>query len=251
MHVQPIRTGKITGTTQTLEQILDATLAPMREGSILAITSKIVAICEGRVAPIEDNKEALIERESDLFLNRIPSVKYPVYLTVKNSTIIANAGIDESNGNGFHILWPRDAQTTANDIRAYLKKRFSLKDIGVIVTDSKTTPLRWGTSGVALAHSGFKALKSYIDKPDVFGRPLTMTMGNIAEGLAAAAVVAMGEGSEQTPLAVIDDLPFVEFQKRNPTKQELAAFRIRMKNDMYSQLLTAVSWKKGKRDAHG
>ena len=34
----------------------------------------------------------------------------------------------------------------------------------------------------------------------VTGRPFKMSQANVAAGLAAAAVVVMGEGSEQTPL---------------------------------------------------
>jgi F420-0:gamma-glutamyl ligase len=46
----------------------------------------------------------------------------------------------------------------ANEVRAYLGERFSCRQVGVVIIDSKTTPLRWGVTGVAIAHSGFLAL---------------------------------------------------------------------------------------------
>src|SRR5205823_3633039 len=111
-------------------------------------------------------------------------------------------------------------------------------------TDSKTTPLRWGVTGVALAHSGFEALNSYIGQPDLFGRPLHVTRVNVMDALAAAAVLVMGEGAEQTPLAWLDDLPFVRFQPRDPTPDEIAALAIGLDEDLYAPMLTAVPWQR-------
>jgi F420-0:gamma-glutamyl ligase len=69
---------------------------------------------------------------------------------------------------------------------------------------------------------------------------------NIANGLAAAAVTLMGEGSEQTPLAVLEDISFVEFQRRNPTEQEVINLKIEREDDLYWPLLQLAPWKKGK-----
>jgi F420-0:gamma-glutamyl ligase len=55
----------------------------------------------------------------------------------------------------------------------------------------------------------------------------------------------MGEGNEQTPLAVIEDVPFVKFQARNPLKKELESFHIDMEDDLYAPLLKGVKWRKG------
>lgn len=246
MNITAIKTDKISPNTVTLLYVLDKHLTAFRERSILAITSKIVSMCEGRFVKVGSaQKEELIKREAEYLL---PSTHptYHIDLTVKNNILIPNAGIDESNGNGYYILWPKDPQKTANRVREYLCRRFSLKHVGVIITDSKTTPLRWGTTGIALAHSGFAALNDYIGKPDIFGRNLQYTKANIMDGLAASAVVAMGEGSEQTPLAVIADVPFVRFQGRNPTDEELRGLAIGMKEDLYAPLLTSVKWEKKK-----
>jgi F420-0:gamma-glutamyl ligase len=57
----------------------------------------------------------------------------------------------------------------------------------------------------------------------------------------------MGEGSEQTPIALLEDLPFVGFQDRNPTKRELDGMRIKREDDLYWPLLSKVKWRKGGR----
>jgi len=246
MKVNSYHTKKVFP-NDNLFQILDESLPEkIKENSVVAVTSKIIALCEGRVAEdTSDNRDKLVEGEAQYFLPRF-SNKYDFTISIKNNTFVASAGIDRSNGNGKLVLWPKNPQESVNRIREYLVKKYSLQNIGVITTDSKTTPLRWGVTGTSIAHSGFEALKSYIDKPDVFGRLLQFEKTNIAESLAASAVLVMGEGAEQTPLAVIEDLPFILFQRRNPTKEELESLKIDLEDDVYYPLLTSGKWKKGK-----
>lgn len=228
-----------------METVFGKYLPKFKERSILAVTSKIVSICEGSVVKIGTvEKRKLIEREADYFIPPEES-KYHITLTIKNNLLIPTAGIDESNGNGYYILWPRNPQRSADAIWRYLKKRFRLKKVGVIITDSKTTPLRWGTTGAAIAYSGFAPLKNYIGTPDLFGKKLRVTKANILDGLASAAVAAMGEGREQTPLAVIEDVPFAAFQQRNPTQKELKGLKIDIGEDLYAPLLLRAPWRKG------
>jgi F420-0:gamma-glutamyl ligase len=155
------------------------------------------------------------------------------------------AGVDESNAAGYFILWPHDPQRVANEVRAYLCARFGVTRVGVIVTDSKTAPLHWGVTGVAIAHSGFLAVNDLVGHPDLFGRPLHFTKVDVADALAAAAVLVMGEADEGTPLALIEDVPFVRFEARDPTPEELEARWIDMEADLYAPLLQAVQWRKG------
>lgn len=245
MILIPIKTDPITVGNISIGKLLDRYVADLQEGSILVVTSKIVSICEGNVRKIGTvEKEELIHEQADLYLPRSSS-HYNYLLTIKNNILIPTAGIDESNGNGYYILWPKDPQKNANSIREHLVRKFGLKKFGVIITDSKTTPLRWGTTGVALAHSGFAALNDLIGAPDIFGVRMGATKVNVADGLAAAAVAVMGESNEQTPLAVISDIPFVKFQPRNPTKKELADLKIDIEDDLYAPLLTSVKWHKG------
>lgn len=244
MTVKPIKTKKIVSGNRFFD-ILDEFVPQIQEGSVLAITSKILAICQGRIAKIKDTEKIdLIKRESDYYIDPTDS-KYGIVITVKDNFMVATAGIDESNGNGYYVLWPSDLQDWANKIKKYLKEKYNLKNFGVIITDSKTTPLKKGTTGFCIAHSGFFALKNYIDKPDIFGKQMHVTEANHAEGLAAAAVLIMGEGDEQTPLAIINDLEFIAFNDNDPEKEELDHLNIALEEDLYYPILKNTSWIKG------
>lgn len=245
MNITPIKTEKITANSQTLLAILDDVLTDMPERSVLVITSKIISLCEGNVVAIGSiDKQKLIEQESELYIPPEKS-KYDISLTVTRNTLIPTAGIDESNGNGYYVLWPRNPEGTAREVRDYLAKRFNRQHIGVLISDSKTTPLHLGTTGVSLAYAGFSALNNYIDTPDLFGRKLKVTKANVADGLAAAAVLVMGEGKEQTPLALVTDVPFITFAADAPTKAELDELHIPLADDIYSPLMVNVPWKIG------
>jgi len=244
MKITVYKVPKITSRSHDLFELLDSVLPDLPEGCVVAIATKIVSLCEGRVVAAEGaDKDELIRQEARWYLPRAGA--YHVSFTITRGKLIPTAGIDESNSDGHYILWPEDLQQSANAIREYLVRKHGRKRIGVILTDSTTRPLQWGTTGIALAHSGFMPLKDYIGQPDVFGRPMQFQKSNIANGLAAAAVTMMGEGDEQTPIALVEDVPFVEFQERNPSKQELADLRIEREDDLYWPLLKLAKWRKG------
>src|SRR3989338_1223175 len=243
MNVVAIKTSVVEpGSGKTLVSFLDEHVPTMPEGSVLAVTSKIVSLFEGRVVKVGDReKYKLVQEEADAYIPADLN-PYGIALTIKNNLLIPNAGIDESNAHGHYVLWPENAQKSANEIRCYLRERFRLEKVGAIITDSTTSPLKRGTLGVAIAHSGFVALKNYIGQPDIFGRPLNVTQANLRDALAAAVVAVMGEGNEQTPLAVIEDVPFIEFQTYDPTAEELQELRIAMDEDLYAPLLKNAPW---------
>lgn len=249
MKVSAFKTDKITPESyKDITQVLDEFLPAVKENSILAVTSKIVSITEGQVVKVEGaDKDKLIEQESQYYLPKEENT-YNISLTIAKNTLIGAAGIDGSNGGDYLVLWPKDPFESANKIRQYLKNRFKVKNIGVIITDSKTTPLRWGVTAFALSYSGFKPLKDYIGKPDIFGKLMLITKMSIIDNLACSAAVVMGEGAEQTPLALIEDIPFIEFQDHNPTEEERKSLQISMEEDLYTPLLKNSPWKKGKKD---
>lgn len=242
MNIKPIKTHKIKP-KEDLFAILDKYIPPLQENSVVAIASKIVGICEGRIIKkeSEEQKDELVKQEAEYYL---PEKHFGVMMTINHNMLVANAGIDESNTENSFALWPKDPQKIVNKIREYLTKKHKIKNLGVILTDSKATPLRWGVTGYALSHSGFLALKNYIGTKDIYGREMHVEQLHIADSLATAASVVTGEGNEQQPLSVITDVPFVEFQERNPTQKELDDLKINLEDDIYSSLLTAVNWKK-------
>lgn len=249
MQITPVKTHKITDKDTNILDVIDTYINDMEENSILVVTSKIVSICEERIQKInheteEEDKEKLVKNESEMFLDKNEN-QYGFYLTITQNLLIPTAGIDESNGNGYYILWPEKPYETANNIRKHLVEKFGVQNIGVIITDSKTTPLRWGTTGVSIAHSGFAALNDYMGKPDLFDRTMRVTKANVVDGLAAAAVVAMGEGQEQTPLAVISEITNIEFTNRDVTDEEISSLKINIDDDVYAPILKRAPWQKG------
>jgi len=243
MEITAIKTDPIVS-TGSITDLLDRYIPGIHENDIVVITSKIVSICQGRVKRIanEEEKKELIRRESEWYIEDEATKRYNVILTITEGLLIPSAGIDESNGNGFCILWPTNPMKEASKIWEHLRTKHHINKLGVIITDSHTTPLRWGTSGVAIAWSGFEPLHNYIGSPDIFGRNLKMTKANILDGLAASAVLTMGEGNEQTPLAIIKNASMVKFTNHAPTKEEIADLHIKPEDDIYSPLLTSTPW---------
>jgi putative folate metabolism gamma-glutamate ligase len=247
MIIKPIKTDIIRAATISLVELLDKYLPIMDEDNILVITSKIVSICENRLISKDGiEKQDIVRQEATYYLPGELS-KYGYHFTITNNTLIACAGIDESNGDGNYILWPQNVQKTVNYIRNYLIKRFKLNHVGVIITDSTCTPLRRGTIGIALGHSGFRAINNYVGEPDLFDRPFEVSKSNVSGGLAASAVVVMGEGTECTPLVLISDIPFVKFQKRNPSVAELQELHIPKKDDLFAPFLEKTDWLDGEK----
>jgi F420-0:gamma-glutamyl ligase len=89
-------------------------------------------------------------------------------------------------------------------------------------------------TGVCLSYSGFRAVRNLVGSPDLFGRELRMTRMNLADGLAAAAVMMMGEGDESRPLAVIENAE-VEFSEDTQPEE----LRISPEEDLYAPLLSS------------
>lgn len=196
------------------------------EKMILAVTSKIFSLAENRLVPMDSiSKQDLIDKEAD---HNLGEVGYGCYLTIKEGLFIASAGIDESNSEGGdYILYPEDPFASCKELYLELKEAWKLKELGILMTDSHTTPLRRGVTGISLAHWGFRGLQSAIGKPDLFGREMKMTTINFADGLAAAATMVMGEAREARPLAILnaEGIEFVSETDRNelkmPTQDDL------------------------------
>ncbi|MFH0821097.1 MAG: coenzyme F420-0:L-glutamate ligase, partial [Candidatus Peregrinibacteria bacterium] len=155
------------------------------------------------------------------------------HLTIKNYTLIADAGIDRSNANGYYVLWPKNLKSLIKQLRDYLKRKYHLKKLAVIVVDSHLMPLRAGTIGISTGFYGLKPLIDYRGTPDVFGRKLKYTRANIIDSLAAISSLLMGEGKEQTPMLVIRGANFVKFTEKDTARQLL----IEPENDVYRPLL--------------
>ncbi len=232
MNIRTLRSPLVKA-HDSLYTLLDTCVPTLQEQEILVITSKIISLTEGQVVTKETvpSKQHLIQEQSDAYLPL-----HSFSLTIKNHLLIPAAGIDESNAENYYILYPQDVQKSSQKIWEYLRKRDQREEIGVLITDSRTSPLRCGVTGVSLAWCGFKSLHNYIGTPDCFGKPLAVTQTNVADSLAASAVFCMGEGNEQTPFAILSGAPKVQFTKSPPTSDELDAFYLSPSKDIYASL---------------
>jgi coenzyme F420-0:L-glutamate ligase len=226
MHIKAVRTP-VFQEKDNLINFINNQISSLEEGDIVAVTSKIVALSQGRIGKIKD-KEKLIRQNSKKI------IKTPwALLTLAGGEWCINAGVDESNAKNKIILLPKNPFKVAEEIQKNLKKRFSIKNLGIIITDTKSMPLRVGTTGKPIAYAGFKPLRSYVGKKDLFGRKSRFTQSNIADALAAIAVLVMGEGNEQTPIAVIKKAPVEFTNKKISQKTNLA---ISPQTDIYSKI---------------
>jgi len=203
-----------------LEAIDNAGLK-IEDGDILLVADKIVATSEGRVVNFNSIKPTrraktlaekhslepqfveLVLREAEEIYGGVPRA----LLTLKNNVLIANAGIDHKNApENSACLWSINPNETAKRVWKALSENTG-KKIGFILIDSHVNPMRVGTTGFALGIAGIKPIKDCRGLLDLYNRPLVITRMNIADDLAAAAHLVMGETSESTPLVIIRGAP--------------------------------------------
>lgn len=246
MKIDAIKTRLVHAGECSIEGLITESILSLGESSVVVVSSKVVALCQNRIVDkTSTTKSDLIKQEAD-FYTPDDFNRYDFNFTILNNTFIPSAGIDESNADGYFVLWPEDPQKVANDLRVFICQHFNVENVGVIITDSTCMPpMRTGTIGVMLAHSGFTAVKKLVGTKDLFNREFEVTTSAVGGGLAAAANVVMGEGTEQTPLAIITDIPFVAFQQVNPTKEELESVYISPEIDIYAPFIQSAPWQKG------
>jgi coenzyme F420-0:L-glutamate ligase / coenzyme F420-1:gamma-L-glutamate ligase len=190
------------------------------EGDIIVVAESAVATSEGRIVcldrviPSEDavllgerygidsRLAEVVIQESDEIVGGIPGH----LVCMKGGTLLPNAGVDASNAPpGCVVLLPKDPDRSARTIREEIEERTGTR-AGVIVADSRTHAMRSGCSGVAIGCSGIPSVIDVRGRPDLFGRPLEVTRQALADNIASAAEIVMGEADESTPAALIRGL---------------------------------------------
>lgn len=230
VFARPIKTSYFEAGKNLAAFVADS-IPKVSEGSVIAITSKIVSLSENRLVPLAGtDRKKLIQQEADQILGE---VSHNYTMTLKHGLLIPGAGIDSSNSKDQDfILYPKDPWASAAKLGQKLRAHYKVDQLGILLTDSHSVPLRRGVVGISLAHWGFRAVRDCIGKPDLFGRPLKFTKQNLADGLAGLAVLLMGEANESQPLVVIEGVD-LEFTCEDD-RQELL---VSPENDLYLQLL--------------
>jgi coenzyme F420-0:L-glutamate ligase / coenzyme F420-1:gamma-L-glutamate ligase len=203
----------------------------LEDGDILVLAQKIVSKAENRLVNLaairpspaalelaektgKDPRlaELLLQESSEILRVRIGSV----IVEHRLGFICANAGIDQSNvGNSdaeardhdWALLLPEDPDRSAAEVRAALETA-SGKRLGVMVIDSHGRAWRLGTVGVAIGLSGLPGLLDERGWSDLFGYTLKITVVGVADELAAAASLVMGQAAEGTPAVHVRGFPY-------------------------------------------
>ncbi|WP_321506151.1 coenzyme F420-0:L-glutamate ligase [uncultured Methanoregula sp.] len=187
------------------------------EEDILVLAETAVATAEGNVVDLSfvtpskraaelaeqyhmDPRTAeVVLRESDSVVGGIPGF----LLCMKNGTLLPNAGVDASNAPpGCVTPLPANPDKSASAIKDMIKD-LTGKNIGVIIADSRTHAMRLGCSGVAIGAAGITAVIDDRGRCDLFGRKLEVTKRAVADNIASAAELVMGEADECTPAAIV------------------------------------------------
>lgn len=192
----------------------DAGIA-LADGDVVVVAQKVVSKAEGRTVRLSEVAvtpeagalaatsgkspavAALILDEAQAVMRAVPNV-----IVVRNRLghVLANAGIDASNvaGDETVLLWPIDPDASARAIRARLGG-----DIAVIVSDSLGRAWRMGTMGTAIGCAGIRPVRDRCGETDLFGRVLQSTRIGVADEIAAAASLVIGEAAEAIPVAIV------------------------------------------------
>ncbi len=230
LKITPITTALLQQ-GEDLEKFILSSLTgfSIKEKSVLAVSSKLFSLAEKRVVQTTDKKQ-LIQQEADKDLGES---SYGHHLTIKAGLLLPSAGIDQSNSpTGGYLLFPKNPYLSLKKLWQALTQRWSLKKLGLLMTDSHTTPLRRGVIGAAVAHWGFKAVKDLRGEPDLYGRELKVTAINNVDALAGSAVWLMGEGRERRPLVLIENA-VLEWSSSSSSQE----IRIPIEEDLYKHLL--------------
>jgi coenzyme F420-0:L-glutamate ligase/coenzyme F420-1:gamma-L-glutamate ligase len=198
----------------------------LEDGDVIVLAQKIVSKTEGRSVDLRDVVPSPKARELaevaqkdprvvELILRESISVLRcrlgVIIVEHRSGLVMANAGIDASNVDGAAgdervLLLPEDPDRTASALRDTFKTCLG-RDIGVVINDSFGRAWRNGTVGIAIGVAGPPGLWDMRGLPDRNGRVLRATEVGIADELAAAASLLMGQGSEGLPAVHVRGFP--------------------------------------------
>ena len=193
--------------------------SPIQKKDVVVITHVAVSKAEGNVvnlddvSPSERAKEVakqtgkdpeLVEvvlRETKEIVRIGPN---SIITETKNGTVCANAGVDRSNVEGERnvVLLPKNPDVSAQKIRQEIKKLTGC-DVAVIVSDTHGRPFRMGEINVAMGIAGIKPIRDRRGEKDLFGYVLRIKQTSVADELASAAELVIGQANEGIPVAII------------------------------------------------
>jgi coenzyme F420-0:L-glutamate ligase/coenzyme F420-1:gamma-L-glutamate ligase len=194
----------------------------LADGDAVVVAQKIVSKAEGRIV---DLAEIIVSPRAETLAREVGKDPRLVEIILAESRrvvrhrpnvlivehrlgfVMANAGVDQSNvapedGRERALLLPRDPDVSAERLRAALTSRTGCT-LGVVINDSFGRAWRRGTVGIAVGSAGIPALLDKRGDQDLFGRTLRVTLVAVADEIAAAASLLMGQADEGRPVVVV------------------------------------------------
>jgi coenzyme F420-0:L-glutamate ligase/coenzyme F420-1:gamma-L-glutamate ligase len=192
---------------------------PIKNGDVIVVTHVIVSRAEGNIVNLNDvtpstfaksiaeqygKDPALVEvvlRESKSMVRMDRGI---LITESKHGFVCANSGVDKSNVPGERIvaLLPENPDDSAEKIRKEIKKLIGC-DVAVIISDTHGRPLREGEINVAIGTAGIEPIRDRRGEKDLFGYVLKIKQTAIADELASAAELVIGQADEGIPVAII------------------------------------------------
>lgn len=215
---------------------LDASDQVLRDGDIIVLAQKIISKAEGRAVALSGVKPSFAAQDLsarcdkdarlvELILSETDHVmrvrRGVLIVRHRLGFVLANAGIDQSNvdqgDEPVALLLPLDPDGSAAAIRAGLRAATGV-DVAVVIIDSFGRAWRNGTCGVAIGCAGLAGLLDLRGTPDLYGRELATSELGLADEVAAAASLAMGQAAEGSPVVLLRG---VGYGRREGTAAEL------------------------------
>ncbi len=194
----------------------------IRNRDLVVIGQKAVSKAEGRIIDTRDvtpsaKKTGKTAEFVEIVLKESSKVlradKDAFIVRTKRGATCMNAGVDKSNvkGNSTYALLPQDPDASARRMRKRIE-RLTGKQVAVVVCDTRSRPFRKGQVEESIGVAGLNPLVDYRGQKDLFGYTLRFKNVAIADELASAAELVMGQGRERTPVAIIRGLTRVRLQ---------------------------------------
>src|SRR5690625_5107922 len=186
-----------------LAALLAAALEPVgvRDGDVLCISTKVVSKALGLVVAPEQRAAAVEASTVRTVARRRHTRVVTSVVQIRSGPVMAAGGVDSSNAPEGPLLLPEDPDACAAELHRELTAALGVR-LGVVLTDTSSRVWRVGVGDIALGTAGVASLEDLRGGRDGSGRPLTVTVRNLADELAAAADLVKGKAGGG-PLAIV------------------------------------------------
>jgi len=211
---------------QFIIETSDQSNTPLKNKDILVIAHTIVSKAEGMIYCLEDIHPSEFAmklagltgkdpRHVELILKGAKNIvrvgRGLIITETIHGFVCANSGVDKSNvsGESCYVTLPEDPDRSARNIRKTILEALDLEDIAIVISDTFGRPLRSGVVNVAVGASGLRPIVSLIGKTDLFGYEMRVTQMAVADEIAAASELVMGQTNEGLPVIIVRGYDYV------------------------------------------